>query len=94
MHAIIAAISAALGRRPPRFSIPPGPARAAAGLFEDVFNLLGRRPPLNRAIIDKYTEDIAVEGKKIQTELGFTPQYDLIRGWQETMREIKTTEDF
>ena len=46
-------------------------------------------PPVTRAIIDKYTEDIAVDGSLIQKELGFVPQYDLKAGWEETIREMQ-----
>jgi len=42
-------------------------------------------PPVTKAIIDKYTEDIAVDGNLIQRELGFVPQYDLKIGWEETI---------
>ncbi|MFH1627396.1 MAG: hypothetical protein ABIE47_01580 [Pseudomonadota bacterium] len=42
-----------------------------------------------KAIIDKYTEDIAVDGSLIQKELGFIPQYDLKTGWEETIREMR-----
>jgi len=86
LHEIIAAICAALGREPPRFSIPVGPARALAGMLEDATRLIGRRAPINRATIDKYTEDIAVEGQRIQDELGFVPQYDLDAGWREVLK--------
>lgn len=86
LHAIITAISAALGRRPPWFSIPVTPARLAAGMIEDALRLIGRRAPINRATIDKYTEDIAVEGKRIQKELGFVPQYGLEEGWREVLK--------
>ena len=50
---------------------------------------MGLKPPVTKAIIDKYTEDIAVDGSLIQKELGFMPQYDLKSGWDETIREIK-----
>ena len=46
-------------------------------------------PPVTKAIIDKYTEDIAVDGSLIQKELGFIPQYDLKAGWEETIREMQ-----
>ena len=46
-------------------------------------------PPVTRAMIDKYTEDIAVDGSLIQKELGFMPQYDLKTGWRETIREMR-----
>lgn len=86
---IIAAICAALGRKPPLFSIPVGPARAVAGIMENTMRLIGQRSPIDRATIDKYTEDIAVAGSRIQQELGFVPQYDLDAGW----REVLKTED-
>lgn len=83
LNEIIAAICAVLERKPPRLSIPVGPARALAGMLEDAVQLIGRRSPINRATIDKYTEDIAVEGRRIQQELGFVPQYDLDAGWHD-----------
>jgi UDP-glucose 4-epimerase len=50
---------------------------------------LGLKPPVTKAIIDKYTEDIAVDGGLIQKELGFVPQYDLKTGWEETVEEMR-----
>ena len=47
---------------------------------------------IDRTTIDKYTEDIAVEGRRIQTELGFVPQYDLVSGWRETLLRQGATE--
>jgi len=38
-------------------------------------------------MIDKYTEDIAVDGSLIQKELGFVPQYDLKMGWEERSKK-------
>jgi hypothetical protein len=46
-------------------------------------------PPVTKAIIDKYTGDIAVDGSLIQKELGFVPQYDLRGGWEETIGEMQ-----
>jgi len=73
---IIVAICDALGRKPPRFSVPVGPARFMAGLMEDTFRLVGRESPIGRDTIEKYTEDIAVSSQRIQAELGFKSQYD------------------
>jgi UDP-glucose 4-epimerase len=64
-----------------------GPTRALIGLIEKGSNAIGIKPPVTKAIIDKYTEDIAVDGRLIQKELGFVPQYDLNAGWVETIRE-------
>jgi len=91
LNEIIVAICAALGRKPPRFSIPVGPARAVAGMIEDAMQLIGHHSPIGRATIDKYTEDIAVEGQRIHKELGFVPQHDLSAGWREMVHEMRMT---
>ena len=89
LNQIINAICGALGRRPPRFSVPLGPARMAAGLLENGLRLLGQTSPIGSAVIDKYTEDVAVDSRRIQTELGFVPRFDLYAGWRETIREMR-----
>ena len=58
-----------------------------AGMIEDAMHLIGRRASIGRATIDKYTEDIAVEGQRIQKELGFVPQFDLHAGWRGVLFE-------
>ncbi len=93
MREIIEAICVALGRTPPRFALPVGPARLGAGVLEDAARMAGRRSPVGRATIDKYTEDVAVSSQRIQTELGFVPQFDLTRGWQETVQEMRQAGD-
>lgn len=40
-------------------------------------------------LIEKYTEDVAVEGLKIKKDLGFRPNYDLINGWTEVVDVLK-----
>jgi UDP-glucose 4-epimerase len=89
LNEIIESICSALGRKPPRLSLPVGPTRTLIGLIEKGSNAIGLKSPVTKAIIDKYTEDIAVDGRLIQKELGFVPQYDLNAGWVETIREIK-----
>lgn len=86
---IITAMCLALGRTPPRLSLPVRPARLAAGLAEDAMQRIGRRSPITRATIDKYTEDVAVSSERIQSQLGFVPQYDLATGWRETIQEMR-----
>jgi nucleoside-diphosphate-sugar epimerase len=80
---IIQAICAAQGHTPPRWAIPVRPARWLAGMVEDTWRLLGLNPPIRRATLDKYLEEVCVSGQRIQDELGFRPQFDLRRGWQE-----------
>jgi len=89
LNEIIESICAALGRKPPRLSLPVGPTRTLIGLIEKGGHAIGLKPPVTMAIIDKYTEDIAVDGSLIQKELGFMPQYDLKTGWEETIREMR-----
>jgi nucleoside-diphosphate-sugar epimerase len=69
--------------------VPVGPAHFFAGLLEDTFRLVGRKSPIGRETIYKYTEDIAVDGSLIQKELGFMPQYDLKTVWKETVEEMR-----
>jgi len=91
LNEIIATLCEALGRRPPRWSLPLSLARALAGFAEVTAGRFGVSLPLNRARIDKYTEDVAVEGRRIQCELGFTPRFDLARGWEDAVREMGLT---
>ncbi len=88
LREIIQAIAAALKKRPPALRLPARPVRLAAGLLEDGLRFVGKQSPINRATIDKLTEDIAVSGDKIQRELGFRPRYDLQAGWEETIRHM------
>jgi UDP-glucose 4-epimerase len=89
IRAINQAIYSALGRTPPRLYIPVGPAQAAVGLLEGAGRLVGRTAPINRATIDKYIEDVAVDGRRLQNELGFQPGYDLHAGWQDAIHEMR-----
>jgi hypothetical protein len=50
---IIVSICQALGRNPPRLSVPVGPARFFAGLLEDSLQLVGRKSPIGLETVDK-----------------------------------------
>ena len=89
LNEIIESICSTLGRKPPRFSLPVGPTRTLIRLIEKGSHAIGLKPPITRAIIDKYTEDIAVDSSLIQKELGFVPQFDLKKGWRETVQEMR-----
>ena len=66
-----------------------GPTRVLAGIIEKGGRSMGLKPSAIQAMIDKYTEDIAVDGSLIQKELGFVPKYDLKTGWEETIKEMR-----
>jgi len=89
LNELIKVMCVALGRTPPHVSLPVLPVRLAAGALEDVARLVGRQSFIERATIDKYTEDVAVSSQRIQTELGFVPQFDLATGWRETVSEMR-----
>ena len=79
---IIAAIATALGRRPPRWHVPVMPVRQilrAAALIDT---------GLPRAL-DKYLESVAVDGSRIQHELGFRPAVGLLDGWRFTIDAMR-----
>jgi nucleoside-diphosphate-sugar epimerase len=89
LNEIIKTMCEALGRYPPRVSLPVGPVRLAAGILEDVGRMIGYNSPIGRTMVNKYTEDIAVDSQRIQTELGFQPQFDLLTGWRETVQQMR-----
>ena len=91
LREVINAISDALGQPHSKFRLPGFALRAGAGVIEQSFGMVGKRAPISRATIDKLTEDMAVSGEKIQEQLGFQPNSNLIDGWRETIRVIDST---
>jgi UDP-glucose 4-epimerase len=90
LREIIAAICLALGRRPPRVRMPVWAARAPLSLADQVAALTRRRLPVSSALLDKYLEDVAVDGRTIMEELGFRPAYDLRAGWQDAVAGMRS----
>jgi UDP-glucose 4-epimerase len=86
---IVQAMAASLGRRNIELVIPLPLARIAAATVEIPFRLLRRRPPVGRATIEKFTEDIAVSGGKIARELGFRAAFDLESGWRDAVARMR-----
>jgi UDP-glucose 4-epimerase len=84
LREIIAAICAALGRRPPRWYAPVAPVRLGLRLS----SVVDRRLP---AMLDKYLEEVAVDASRIETELGFTPKIGLTDGWNLTVSEMRSS---
>lgn len=93
MNDIIETLCGAIGRRPPLLRLPAGPVRGLAGLLEDGARICGVQFPVGRATIDKYTEDAAVDGSRFRGQTGYTPRYDLTRGWRETVAEMRQAGD-
>lgn len=79
---IIAAISEALHRPAPVWHLPVAPVRIAA----TVGGWFDRRLP---RMLEKYLEDVAVDARRIQNELGFRPAFDLRHGWALTIERMR-----
>ena len=84
---IIETICSTLQISGPLFHLPERPVRMLAAAIEDIFAVAGKRAPIGRVTIDKFLEDVAVSGEKIEAELGFRPQYDLESGWREALAQ-------
>lgn len=89
MNEIVAAIAQALGGRRPVLRVPVAPVRAAVRIIEFLYRAVGRPGPTGTAILGKLMEDFAVDGSRIVDRLGFTPQYDLQAGWNETIADMR-----
>jgi len=86
---IIRAIAAALGRTPPRYSLPAAPTRALARVVDRVAHTLGRSSVAIGPALDKYLEDVAVDGRRLRERLGFTPSVALDDGWRRTVEQLR-----
>jgi nucleoside-diphosphate-sugar epimerase len=89
LNEILTAMCQALQRRPPRWSIPVTPVRVVAEMMDDTFRLLGQKAPVARATVNRYIEDVAVDGQRFQCACGFRPAYDLESGWREVVADMK-----
>lgn len=87
--AITGAIAGAFGSPLPRWSVPLSLARAGVAAVEAGARGLGLRPPVTRAALEKYTEDVAVSGERIAKELGFGACCGLTEGWRRTAAGLR-----
>lgn len=70
-------ICAALGRRPPAWTVPLWLLRAAAAVGTRLEGATGRAMPLTRTGLDKLTGDAWFSSEKIARELGYRPAFSL-----------------
>jgi UDP-glucose 4-epimerase len=83
---IVTAMCVALGRSVPRVGIP---SWAAAALVNASRPILRGALVNVAALVDKYVEDVAIDGSALRNELGFQPSVDLLEGWRRTAREAR-----
>lgn len=88
LREIADAVGDALGKKVTRIHLPIEPVRVGITAVETLARNLGIRPPVSRGLLDKFLEDIAVDGSKIQHELGFRPRFDLKQGWNDAVNGL------
>lgn len=87
LREIIYTICAAFHWHPPRLYTLFMPVRPLIGLLENLRDRLGHASPTDRATLDKYLEEMIVDGSYIQQTLGFAPYYSLTAGWKDLVEE-------
>ena len=79
--AVVRAMQRAVGRRPGVRYLPAPPVRAAAAAASALAARLGRDVP-GASAVDKITEDVAVDGRRLIEETAYRPAHaDLGAGW-------------
>jgi len=81
---MIAAVSQALGKPPPRIRVPLAPLMMAAVVMESLMKPLGKQPPLHRRRMDFFVKSFVLSGRKAEQLLGFTPATDFLTGARST----------
>ncbi len=89
VNEIVKAICHALGRNPPKLFLPLWPVKIAANFVDGIAGFAGLSTPRLNDALNKYCEDIAVDGSHFMKELGFKPEYNLLEGWRETISEMR-----
>jgi nucleoside-diphosphate-sugar epimerase len=80
---------AALGRRKPRLSIPIKALRAAARLGDMMGRMRGRRFFFDYEAFEKLASSAWYSSRKLETELGFKPAYDLEKALPDMVAELR-----
>ena len=90
LQAILGAIAKALGKHPLEIHIPETIIRSIVRLLGSF--LFRGVPGSNqlRYAVEKMNEHVAVNGEKIQQDLGFVPQWDLERGMALALRGARS----
>lgn len=89
LQEILRAIYQGLGRALPGWSIPILPVRLAITVIGWLFFCVGQKAPVQQATIDKFLEDVAVSGQRLQDDLAFQPQVSLQAGWAMILQGIE-----
>ncbi len=77
---------------PPWISVPKPVSWIGAWLFEKLFDLIGKDPPLSRTGVAFFSEDRRFSWEKARQTLGYTPQFDLANGVKRSVAWYKEKE--
>ena len=83
---IVEEICGALQRRVPSIKMPLGLARISSSSVDGILKLAGR--PRFRNMVEKLVEDVAVNGSRIQSEIGFKPACSQADGWKAVVESM------
>ncbi len=86
---LYALMRVALGRKKPRLSIPIKALHAAARLGDMAGQMRGSRFSFNSDALDKLSSSAWYSSRKIETELGFKPAYDMEKALPEMIAELR-----
>jgi len=81
---LVAAVATAVGRSPPRGSIPLWPVILAAKACETICRPLRLEPPLHMRRLDFFMYDRGFTAARAAREIGFAPQVSLEEGLART----------
>lgn len=85
---IYALMRVALGRRKPRLSLPISALRTAAHFGDLMVRMRGRRFFFDSQALEKLSSSAWYSSRKLETELGFKPAYDLERALPQMIAEL------
>ena len=81
---IVDTIATTIGRHPVGVPVPTGLASTAGRAAEGACRML-RIDVSPQSLVEKYTEDFAVCGRRFIKSFGFEPRFDLESGWRHTL---------
>jgi UDP-glucose 4-epimerase len=90
LREITDAMCQALGRSRPRLGVPAGIAAALVRIVRPA--LPGRLADMATSV-EKFVESVAVDGRRLQGELGYVPGVGLVEGWTHTVAALRESGD-
>lgn len=85
IKAMIATIARTAGRRPPRMSLPVGPAKAAAWFLDKAYRPFNKEAPLTPSRLSFFLRAKPLDIGKAVRELGYAPRMSFEEGMKVTL---------